>query len=311
MEGIVIKSTGSWYVVKYGEEKIDCKIKGKLRIKGIKTTNPVAVGDRVDFEILQKENIGVIRKINQRNNYIIRKATKLSKVSHIIASNIDQAFLIVTLAYPRTSTGFIDRFLVTAEAYNIPVIIVFNKIDIYNDEIKKRQEELVEIYSKIGYKNISVSALRGDNIDLLKSLIKDKINLFSGHSGVGKSTLINVIQPGLNLRTSYISKQHNKGRQTTTNAEMLELSFGGYIIDSPGIKEFGLIDFKKDEVPHYFPEMRALMNDCKFNNCTHTHEPECAVKKAVENGDISTSRYNNYLSILNDEYFEEKEWEKK
>lgn len=311
MEGIVIKSTGSWYIVRYGDEKIECKIKGKFRIKGIKTTNPVAVGDKVDFEILQKEGIGVIKKINQRRNYIIRKSTKLSKVSHIIASNIDQAFLIVTLAYPRTSTGFIDRFLVTAEAYKIPVIIVFNKIDIYDEVIKKRQQELIDIYSKIGYENFSVSALRGDNLDLLKEKLKDKINLFSGHSGVGKSTLINVIQPGSNLRTADISKQHKKGRQTTTNAEMLELSFGGYIIDSPGIKEFGLIDFDKNEVSHYFPEMRALMNDCKFNNCTHTHEPGCAVKNALKNGDVSKTRYKNYISILNDEYFEEKEWEKK
>ncbi len=312
MEGVVIKSTGSWYIVqKKNGSKVNCRLKGNFRIKGIKTTNPVAVGDRVVFKYSRSEAIGLIYEIKKRNNYIIRKATKLSKTSHIIAANIDQAFLIVTLSYPRTSTGFIDRFLVTAEAYHIPVNIVFNKIDIYDELMQKNHDRISDIYSKIAYNCIDVSALRRYNIESLKILMKDKINLFAGHSGVGKSTLINAVEPKLNLKSKSISIQHKTGKHATTFPEMHEVSFGGYIIDSPGIKEFGLFDFKKQEVSHYFPEMRAFMGNCKFNDCTHVHEPDCAVKEAVKNGLISIQRYKSYLSILNDDYFDENEWENK
>ncbi len=306
MEGVVVKSTGSWQIIRQEDGKrVDCKIKGKFRIKGIKTTNPVAVGDKVVFKYFKEEGIGVINKILPRHNYIIRKATNLSKISHIIAANIDLAFVIVTLAKPRTSTGFIDRFLVTAEAYHIPANIVLNKIDIYDEKMNELHKQITELYEGIGYRCFAVSALRGDNIDVLKAAIKDKITLFTGYSGVGKSALINKIQPGLNIKTNDISYYHEKGKHTTTFAEMHELLFGGYIIDTPGIKEFSLIDFDRQEVSERFPEMRALMMDCQYNNCTHTHEPGCAVKKALERGEISESRYNNYLGILNNDQFDQ------
>ncbi len=305
MEGIVIKSTGSWLTVMTGTGNVfNCKLRGKFRMKGIKSTNPVAVGDRVEFDIPEEEGVGVIHKILPRHNYIIRKATKLSKVSHIIASNIDQALVVVTVAYPRTSMGFIDRFLVTTEAYHIPAIIVFNKIDIYDEKMTNKHESLVDIYSEAGYKCIAVSALRGDNIDELKEILKSKTSLFSGHSGVGKSALINAIEPELQLKTRELSSYHKKGMHTTTFAEMFPLSFGGYIIDTPGIKEFALIDFDRKEIAERFPEMRKYMHNCRFNNCVHVHEPGCAVKDAVDRGDINLLRYENYLSILNDDYWE-------
>lgn len=304
MKGIVIKSTGSWHTVQTDDGMtIHCKLKGKFRVKGIKTTNPLAVGDKVTIKILPEEETGLITGISPRHNYIIRKATKLSKVSHIIAANIDQAFLIVTLAEPRTSTGFIDRFLVTAEAYHIPACIVFNKIDIYDSEIESLLDELTGIYENTGYPCYHVSALKGDDIEFLEEKMKNKVTLFAGHSGVGKSALINTLQPGLNLKTKPISEVHQKGKHTTTFAEIIPLSFGGYIIDTPGIKEFGLYDLKKEEIPERYPEMRALMHNCKYNNCMHVHEPGCAVKEAVENGEISKLRYYNYLSIINAEDF--------
>lgn len=302
-EGIVIKSTGSWYLVRDKDtgEHINCKIKGKFRIEGIKTTNPVCVGDHVVYKKFNIDNTGLITEIRPRENYIIRRATKLSKQSHIIAANIDQAILIATLAKPRTSTGFIDRFLVTAEAYHIPVVIVLNKTDIYDEEMKKQHDEIMQIYSKIGYKTLGVSALKKKNIEAVKEIMKNKISLIAGHSGVGKSELINVVQPGLDLKTADISNYHQKGKHTTTFAEMFELSFGGYIIDTPGIKEFGLVDFEKDEVWEFFPEMRKYSSGCQYYNCTHVHEPGCAVIEALKKGEISTVRYNNYLSIIEED----------
>ena len=310
LEGLVIKSTGSWYLVlKNDGTKTECKLKGNFRIKGIKTTNPVAVGDKVDFKYLPDKRIGFITKIHDRHNYIIRRATNLSKISHIIAANIDQALLVVSLAKPRTSTGFIDRFLVTAEAYHIPAIIVFNKLDIYDDKLKLQHEEIVNTYETAGYKCLGVSVYENYQIEKLKELLKDKINLFAGHSGVGKSAIINKIEPRLNLKTKEISAYHEKGQHATTFTEMYQLSFGGFIIDTPGVKEFGLLNFKNTEVSERFPEMRKIMMNCRFNNCTHIHEPGCAVLKALKNGEIKQSRYNNYLSIFNDEYFDEKEWD--
>lgn len=308
MEGTVIKSTGSWLTVQDSEEQVyNCKLKGKFRIKGIKTTNPVAVGDHVVFNLEKESKTGTIKQILPRKNYIIRKATKLSKVSHIIAANIDQAILIVTLAHPRTSTGFIDRFLVTTEAYHIPAIIVFNKIDLYDEKINQFEEKLTEIYQNTGYQCLSVSALKETNLDTFKKCLKGKRTLLSGHSGVGKSALINAIQPGLELKTKELSGYHKVGMHTTTFAEMHKLTFGGFIIDTPGIKEFGLTEFDRKEVAERFPEMRKYMHDCKFNNCSHIHEPECAVIAALEKGKISLLRYENYLSILTDDYWEKTE----
>lgn len=301
MNGIVVKSTGSWIRVK-GEEGayVDCKLKGIFRFKGIRTTNPVAIGDRVVYEITSGQTGALITKIKERENYIIRKATKLSKTAHIIAANIDHAYLIVTLAYPKTSTGFIDRFLVTATGYFIPVSLVFNKIDLYNEDLEQTEKELKEIYNKAGYPCYSVSALRGDHIPELKEKMKRKINLFAGYSGAGKSAIIMAIEPSLKLKTATISEIHLKGRHTTTFTEMLELTGGGYIIDTPGIKEFGLIDFEKTEIHRCFPEMDRLLPQCQYKNCTHIHEPGCAVKEALKSGEVSEMRYYNYLSILNE-----------
>ncbi len=297
-KGLVTKSTGSWYTVKAEDNDIyQCRIRGKFRIKGIKSTNPIAVGDLVDFSV-EEDGDGVISKIYERKNYIIRRSSNLSKQSHIIASNIDRAFLIVTLAHPVTSTAFIDRFLVTAEAYKIPVNIVFNKIDLYNESGNEYLDELIDIYEKVGYKCHKVSAIKEINIDLLKDLMKGNINVVSGHSGVGKSTLINAIDPQHDLKTGEISESHFKGKHTTTFAEMVELAEGGYIIDTPGIKGFGIIDMEKEEISHYFPEIFKISDECQFNNCMHTHEPGCAVKSAVEDGIISEIRYYNYLSLL-------------
>lgn len=308
MEGTIIKSTGSWLTVLDGNDDIyNCKLKGKFRIKGIKTTNPVAVGDNVVFDLEKECKTGTIRQILPRQNYIIRRATKLSKVSHIIAANIDQAFLIVTLAHPRTSTGFIDRFLVTTEAYHLPAGIIFNKIDLNDEKTTQLQEELTTIYQNAGYKCLSVSALEGTNLDSVVTNLKGKRTLISGHSGVGKSALVNAIEPGLDIKTKELSGYHKVGMHTTTFAEMHKLSFGGFIIDTPGIKEFGLTEFNRQEIAERFPEMRKYMHDCKFNNCTHTHEPECAVLIALEKGEVSRSRYKNYLSILSDDYWEKTE----
>ncbi|HKK10483.1 MAG TPA: ribosome small subunit-dependent GTPase A [Bacteroidales bacterium] len=307
--GRVIKSTGSWMdVLTDSGEIYECKIKGKFRIKGIRSTNPVAVGDVVDFRV-DRNHTGLITGIRERRNYIIRKSTKLSKASHMIAANIDQAFLIVTLALPRTSRGFIDRFLVTAEAYHIPATLVFNKIDLYDEELLKKHEEWLSVYSDCGYPAISVSAETQVNINSLKNALRDKTTLLAGHSGVGKTALINALDPKQNRKTGVLSEVHDKGKHTTTFAEMLHLDFGAEIIDTPGIKEFGLYDFNKEEVAERFPEMRERMHECRFHNCTHVHEPGCAVKDAVEQGEIDEVRYKNYLSIIKDEYFDIKEWD--
>mgnify|MGYP002629061864 FL=1 len=299
MKGVVTKSTGSWYIVYIQNgDKVECRLKGKFRMKGIKSTNPVAVGDAVNFEYEEAKETGVINKIFERKNYIIRKSVNLSKQTHIIASNIDIAFLLVTIDNPPTSPGFIDRFLATAEAYSIPVIILFNKIDMYNDDELEKLALLEAIYTEIGYQCIAISATKNIDIDKVKDLMKDKTTMFSGHSGVGKSTLINTIEPTLNLKTAEISKQHKQGLHTTTFAEMFELSFGGFIIDTPGIKGFGVFDFKPQEITDYFPEFFKLKANCKFNNCLHVNEPNCAIKEAVEEGEIAYSRYNSYLQMV-------------
>jgi ribosome biogenesis GTPase / thiamine phosphate phosphatase len=310
LEGIVVKSTGSWISVQTENGKrIECKLKGKFRIKGIKTTNPVAVGDRVELDFIERENIALIKKILPRTNHIIRKSTNLSKVSHIIAANVDLALLVVTIREPMTSVGFIDRFLVTSEAYHIPAAIVFNKLDIYNSKDMMRLDELTRIYEAAGYKTFRVSVITNENVEQVKNEIRDKVNLFSGISGVGKSALVNAIEPGLKLKTGDISDYHKKGKHTTTFPEMHPLSFGGFIIDTPGIREFGLVEFRREEIAERFPEMRQFMHDCRFNNCTHIHEPGCAVKTAVENGLIALSRYESYLRIYNDDYLEKELWE--
>nr|WP_294942378.1 ribosome small subunit-dependent GTPase A [uncultured Mucilaginibacter sp.] len=299
MQGLVTKSTGSWYQVKAGEQTIDCRIKGKFRTKGITTTNPLAVGDIVDFEMEPEQETGVVTNLHQRKNYIIRKSINLSKQAQIIAANLDLALLVVTLASPRTSLGFIDRFLVTAEAYGITACLIFNKLDLFSDEGLEILSEYQAVYENIGYKCYSVSALEGTHIDSVQELLKDKVTLFSGHSGVGKSSLINRLLPNLDLRTHMISDWSDKGMHTTTFAEMFELPQGGYIIDTPGIRELGVIDIEKQELGHFFPEMRELMNQCRFNNCRHINEPGCAVLAAIEEGDIALSRYDSYLSIYN------------
>ncbi|GAB1405845.1 ribosome small subunit-dependent GTPase A [Lentimicrobium sp.] len=309
-KGTVMRSTGSWVTV-MGEngETTECKLKGNFRIQGIRSTNPVAVGDKVHYTVDGQSNTGMITHIEPRHNFIIRKATRLSSRSHIIASNIDQAVVMVTLAQPRTSTGFIDRFLVTAEAYHIPAAIIFNKCDLYDSDQMEHLGWMIDLYQSLGYVCIKTSAITGLGVQDAVRLFRDKVSLLSGHSGVGKSALINTIDPGLMRKTGEISAYHNKGRHTTTYAEMLPLKTGGYIIDTPGIKEFGLVHFDKEEVAERFPEMRNLMHDCQFSNCTHVHEPGCAVKAALDKGEIDTGRYNNYLSIINDDYFEETEWD--
>ncbi|MDF3078243.1 MAG: rsgA [Sphingobacteriaceae bacterium] len=298
MQGLITKSTGSWYqVLTESGRTYDCRIKGKFRIKGITTTNPIAVGDVVDFEMEPEQETGVITKLHDRRNYIIRKSINLSKQGQIIASNMDQAFLIVTLASPRTSLGFIDRFLVTAEAYGIPAALVFNKLDLFSDEGLEVLKDYRDLYEEIGYPCFEVSALKGMNIDQIKDALKDKTTLFSGHSGVGKSSLINQILPELKLRTTEISEWHDKGMHTTTFAEMFVLPFGGFLIDTPGIRELGIVNIEKQELGHFFPEMRERMGDCRFHNCRHINEPGCAVLDAVEEGEIAPSRYDSYLSI--------------
>ena len=298
MQGLITKSTGSWYEVLTPDgHRLDCRIKGKFRIKGITTTNPLAVGDQVDFEMEPEQKTGVITTLHERRNYIIRKSINLSRQAQIIAANLDQAFLVVTLASPRTSLGFIDRFLVTAEAYHIPARLVFNKLDLFSDEGLEVLALYREIYEKLGYKSYEVSALIGTQVDALMADLKDKVSLFSGHSGVGKSTLINRILPDLNLRTNQVSDWHDKGMHTTTFAEMFELPQGGSIIDTPGIRELGIVDIEKAELGGLFPEIRQYMEQCRFKNCRHINEPGCAVLAAVESGDIEPSRYDSYLSI--------------
>jgi ribosome biogenesis GTPase len=314
MTGLVYKSTGSWYTVKTDlGANYQCRIKGKFRMKDIKSTNPIAVGDVVDFELETKneETTGIINTIHDRKNYIVRKSVNLSKQTHIIASNIDQVFLLITIDNPPTFTSFIDRFLVTAEAYSIKTILLFNKTDTYIEAVQDEVKFLAHIYRKIGYECIGISAKTGKNIDKVKTLLKDKVSMFAGHSGVGKSTLINTIEPGLDLKTKEISQQHMQGQHTTTFAEMFDLSFGAKIIDTPGIKGFGVVDMDKEEVSDYFPEFFKLKQDCKFNNCLHIEEPKCAVKSALERDEIAFSRYRSYIQILEgeDENYRTENWE--
>ncbi len=300
MQGLVIKNTGSWYTVKTNNgDFINCKIKGNFRLKGIRSTNPIAVGDNVDI-VLNQEGTAFITHICERRNYIIRKSQNLSKQSHIIAANVDQALLIVTVNYPQTSTIFIDRFLATAEAYSVPVVLVFNKNDILTDEERHYQEMMVKLYSNIGYTCLIISATTGQGIEELTPLLQGKITLLSGNSGVGKSTLINRILPDANLRTSAISDAHNTGMHTTTFSEMIEMPNNGYLIDTPGIKGFGTFDIEPEELTSYFRDIFHFSKNCRFNNCTHTHEPGCAVLEAVKEHYISESRYQSYLSMLTD-----------
>jgi len=300
MKGLVTKNTGSWYEVKTeGGKSYNCKIKGNLRLKDIKSTNPIAVGDFVEFTLSDDET-GIISDIHDRKNYIIRRSSNLSKQSHILAANLDLAILVVTINYPETSTIFIDRFIASAEAYNIPACIVINKTDLYNDDEMQYAEALKSLYEIIGYPVFMISAIKKESSTELSKYLKDKTTLISGNSGVGKSTLINSLLPESIIKTNEISFFHNRGTHTTTFSQMYELENGGLIIDTPGIKGFGTIDMEQDEISHYFKEIFKTSKNCKFTNCTHIHEPDCAVLKAVENHQISQSRYNSYLSILSD-----------
>lgn len=300
MHGLIIKNTGSWYTVKTDDGRIvESKVKGNFRLKGIRSTSPVAVGDYVDI-IMNAEGTALISAIDDRKNYIIRKASNLSKQSQIIAANLDQALLIITIKQPETSTTFIDRFLAGAEAYRVPVVLVFNKTDLLNDDERRYQQQMVTLYETIGYPCIEISAETGMGIDQLQTLLKQKVTLVSGNSGVGKSTLINAIIPHADQRTAEISNAHGTGMHTTTFSEMIELAEGGYLIDTPGIKGFGTFDIEREELTSYFKEIFEFSKDCKFNNCTHTHEPGCAVLQAVENHYISVSRYQSYLNMLED-----------
>ncbi|RZS92213.1 ribosome biogenesis GTPase [Aquimarina brevivitae] len=304
MTGIVYKSTGSWYTVKAENGNIyQCRIKGKFRIQGIKSTNPIAVGDVVDFSLETKsdEVTGVIESIHERKNYIIRKSVNLSKQTHIIAANIDVVFLLITINNPTTFTTFIDRFLVTAEAYDIRVVLLFNKTDNQSEEEFMEAKYLASLYRDIGYECLGISAKTGKNVEKVKALMTGNVSMFSGHSGVGKSTLVNAIEPTLNLKTAETSEQHQQGQHTTTFAEMYDLSFDAKIIDTPGIKGFGVVDIAKEELGDYFPEFFELKSECKFNNCLHINEPQCAVKEALENEEIAWSRYKSYLQILEGE----------
>ena len=306
-KGLVIRSTGSWYSVKTDSgDMLDCRIKGKLRMKEVRTTNPVAVGDRVEFELQHDETskdgvTGIISGVEPRKNYIIRKASNLSKESQIIAANIDHAYIVVTVNYPVTLPGFIDRYLISAMAYRIPASLVFNKIDLYTDKDYEKLEEYLNTYESIGYECFQVSAEKNFNIDSLRDELKDKISLFSGLSGVGKSSILNRLDPTLELKTGIISDHHQQGKHTTTFAEMFEMEGGGYLIDTPGIRGFGVIDMEKTEISHYFPEMFGLLGQCRFFNCTHVHEPGCAVKSAWEKGEIPATRYESYLSLIGED----------
>lgn len=301
-KGQVIKSTGNLYtVITSGKEKVDCKLAGRYRLEDLKSTNPVTVGDWVLFEKTPGETLGRIKEVLERKNYIIRKASNLSKTYQIIASNIDQLFLMVTVEYPKTFPEFIDRYLVTAEAYNIPSILIFNKIDLYNRAQLDEVKQLTDIYSRIGYPCHSICALDRSGLEAIQELFSQKITLIAGNSGVGKSTLLNTLFPGFNLKINEISDAHKKGKHTTTFVEMFPLPEGGYVIDSPGIKGFGLIDMEYEPLFHYFPEFFRISRDCKYHNCLHINEPGCAVLKALENGDISLSRYNSYISLLEEQ----------
>ncbi len=314
MTGRIYKSTGSWYTVKTTLGKnYQCRIKGKFRLQGIKSTNPIAVGDFVDFELdtNSDEETGVINNIHDRTNYIVRKSVNLSKQTHIIASNIDLVFLLITIDNPPTFTSFIDRFLASAEAYGIKAVLLFNKIETYSDDTLDEVKYLAHVYRTIGYECIGISAITGKNLDQVKDLMRGKVTMFTGHSGVGKSTLVNAIEPSLDLKTKAISTQHMQGQHTTTFAEMFDLSFDAKIIDTPGIKGFGVVDMEKEEVGDYFPEFFALKQDCKFNNCLHIEEPKCAVKDALEKNEIAASRYRSYVQIIegDDEHYRTDYWD--
>jgi ribosome biogenesis GTPase len=301
VKGRVLKSTGSWIQVERDRNTaVACRVRGAMRLRGIDSTNPIAVGDVVEWE-MQDDGTGVITDLEDRKNYIIRKSVKLSKQTQILAANIDMAWLVVTPAFPKTSTGFIDRFIAAAESFRIPCGLLFNKSDLFTGDLEAVQDEIIAIYTPLGYPCYKVSAATGQGIDEIKEAFKDKVNLLSGHSGVGKSSLINALEPALQLKTGDISRQHLKGKHTTTFAEMHPLSFGGYLIDTPGIREFVNIDFKPAEIGHYFVEIRERMQQCRFNNCLHDNEKDCAVKAAVERGDINRERYYNYMSMLRNE----------
>ncbi|OJV17637.1 MAG: ribosome small subunit-dependent GTPase A [Dyadobacter sp. 50-39] len=301
IRGLVLRSTGSWYDVRDSRDGHiwQCRLKGKFKALGLKVTNPIAVGDYVDFEIENEgENFGIIHEIVPRENYVIRRSVHKTAHAHLIAANVDQAILICTLVFPRTSLGFIDRFLVAIESFRIPGVLVFNKQDLLNDEMKDFQGELMELYTGLGYRCLATTALAKEGLNEFKTLLNGKVSLLSGHSGVGKSTLVNAIAPNLDIKTQEVSTFANKGVHTTTFAEMFELEKGTFIIDSPGIKELGLADIEREEISHYFPEMRDLLNQCRFNNCQHINEPGCAVKDAVSEGKIALSRFESYLSMM-------------
>lgn len=300
MKGLVIRSTGSWYDVRDAEGGVwQCRLKGKLKIKGLKVTNPIAVGDRVEWEIEGEEaRTGIISDIVARENYITRASVHKTAHAHMLAANVDQVIVIATLTFPRTSLGFIDRLLVTAESFRIPTVLVFNKQDLFDEYLKASQQQVIEIYERVGYQCLVTSTVTGEGIEAFQALLQGKVSLLSGHSGVGKSSLLNAIVPDLNLRTKEVSSFANKGVHTTTFAEMFELAPDTFIIDSPGIKELGLIEIEKEEIGHYFPEMRELLGECRFHNCLHIDEPRCAVKAAVEEGSIALSRYESYLSMV-------------
>ena len=300
--GRVIKSMGKWYNVLLEDgSNISCRIRGKVRLEGVKTTNPIAVGDEVELDLLEKEDGGVIHSIHQRKNYLVRKSVNLSKRSHILAANIDRAYLLVTLVAPITHLAFIDRFLVAAESFRIPVTLLFNKMDLYFEEHLPLVDEIAAIYENIGYPCYKISALNKENIEFLRDEINGNQVMIWGHSGTGKSTLINALDNNLTIKTSEISSHHLQGQHTTTFAEMHPLKSGGFIIDTPGIKAFGIIDLEKEVISHYFPEMRELLNKCRFHNCLHLNEPSCAVKDAVENGEIASSRYSTYLDLIQED----------